>query len=154
KPWHGDLSKLRDAELVNLHTHKNEWFVNHARRILQERAEGGLDPWAIADLPERCSEKPLRALWTLAATGQWDPKRITRWLEYRDQAVQAWSIRLYLDLQRNNLSQWPKYGPLERLPRPLSSRAALAVLSGLHWWEPAKRVDLLTEVTMEADGRD
>src|SRR4029079_10535911 len=36
-----DLQKLGDAELVELQFHKNDWFVRHARRILQERAASG-----------------------------------------------------------------------------------------------------------------
>ena len=33
-----DLHELVDSQLVELLTHKNEWFVRHARRILQERS--------------------------------------------------------------------------------------------------------------------
>jgi hypothetical protein len=32
-----DLARLSDAELVRLQLHKNDWFVTHARRLLQER---------------------------------------------------------------------------------------------------------------------
>src|SRR5439155_2241205 len=40
-----NLAKLSDAELVNLQLHKNEWFVSHARLLLQERAVSGkLEP--------------------------------------------------------------------------------------------------------------
>ncbi len=43
KPEHKkfDLSSFSDEELVKLQEHKNEWFVRHARRILQERAAEG-----------------------------------------------------------------------------------------------------------------
>src|SRR6185503_470952 len=33
-----DLTKLSDSELVKLQLHTNDWFVRHARRILQERS--------------------------------------------------------------------------------------------------------------------
>ncbi len=36
-----DLTKLSDAELVNLQLHKNDWYVRHTRRILQERTAAG-----------------------------------------------------------------------------------------------------------------
>src|SRR5262249_51583573 len=32
-----DLAKLTDRELAELTLHKNDWYVRHARRILQER---------------------------------------------------------------------------------------------------------------------
>src|SRR5439155_984166 len=40
-----DLSTFSDMRLVNLHRHKNEWFVRTARRLLHERAlAGDIDP--------------------------------------------------------------------------------------------------------------
>ena len=42
-----DLSKLSDAELVALQLQKNDWYVRHARRLLQERAAAGRDMTAV-----------------------------------------------------------------------------------------------------------
>ncbi len=38
-----DVSKLSDSELVALQRHKNDWYVRHARRVLQERFAAGQD---------------------------------------------------------------------------------------------------------------
>ncbi|MEO8140629.1 MAG: NAD-dependent epimerase/dehydratase family protein, partial [Gemmatimonadota bacterium] len=38
KPAVADVSKLTDAQLVEMQSQPNEWFVRHARRVLQERA--------------------------------------------------------------------------------------------------------------------
>jgi len=38
KPVKVDLKKLNDEEVVKLLTNKNQWYVRHAQRILQERA--------------------------------------------------------------------------------------------------------------------
>jgi len=38
KPAAVNLGKMSDTELVALHTHRNQWFVRMARRLLQERA--------------------------------------------------------------------------------------------------------------------
>jgi putative membrane-bound dehydrogenase-like protein len=38
KPVKVDLQKMSDEELVKLLGHSNEWYVRHARRIIQERA--------------------------------------------------------------------------------------------------------------------
>src|SRR5262249_22673381 len=34
----GDLTTFSDKDLIGLQRHKNEWFVRHSRRLLQERA--------------------------------------------------------------------------------------------------------------------
>jgi hypothetical protein len=66
-----DLSKLSDAELVKLQTHKNEWYVRHARRLLHERilAAGAMAPEigiALQNLlPDPNPVIRLRALWAL-----------------------------------------------------------------------------------------
>ena len=70
-----DLTKLSDGELVNLQRHTNDWFVRHARRVLQERAATGkLGPEATIGLMRLARESrdvrhKLRALWALHATG-------------------------------------------------------------------------------------
>lgn len=73
-PTKVDLGKLSDLELVELQLHANDWYVRHARRILQEQAarDGKLAPDATARLVELASThaddtRRLRALWTLHA---------------------------------------------------------------------------------------
>ena len=36
------LHRLSDLDLVKLQTHPNDWYVRHARRILQERFAAGM----------------------------------------------------------------------------------------------------------------
>jgi putative membrane-bound dehydrogenase-like protein len=43
KPVHVNLAKLSDLELVKLQLDKNDWYVRHARRLLQERAQAALE---------------------------------------------------------------------------------------------------------------
>src|SRR5205807_2216373 len=101
--WQGDLSKLGDAELVKLQTHKNEWQVRHSRRLLQERAAiKKVDAAVIADVHKRMSEEQntvlaLRYLWLLNAI---DPQRteiISATMAHRDEIVRGWAIRLAVD---------------------------------------------------------
>jgi putative membrane-bound dehydrogenase-like protein len=50
KPVTGlDLNKSSNAELIQYQLHSNEWYVRHARRILQERFKG--KPATAEDLP-------------------------------------------------------------------------------------------------------
>ncbi len=74
-----DLAKLTDAELVKLQLHPNDWYVRHARRLLQERAAiGKLGAGAHAALTQIVRgnadvPKKLRALWALHATDGLEP---------------------------------------------------------------------------------
>ncbi len=98
----GDLGKLSNEELVKLQLHRNEFFVRHARRILQERA--AKSDWKAAPthaalhtmLDSRELESPQRlcALWALRVTGGLDEARLLALLEDRAEHVRAWAIQL------------------------------------------------------------
>jgi hypothetical protein len=94
-----DLARLSDAELVALQLHKNDWFVTHARRLLQERAavqgsaavQDGLQR-ILKDSPD--VTRKLRALWALHATGGLDEDTILRQLDSPEEYLRAWAIQL------------------------------------------------------------
>ena len=102
-PWHGDIAKLSDAELVALQLHKNDWQVRHARRVLQERAAvGELEAGTQERLRTILSENPdvtrkLRALWTLHATGGLDEAALGKLLASPQEEIRAWTVRLGLE---------------------------------------------------------
>jgi putative membrane-bound dehydrogenase-like protein len=95
-----DLSRHSDNELVRLQLHKNDWFVRHARRLLQERAAAGtLSPEALATLHKLLAEqsdapRKLRVLWALHALGGMDESGLLALSQAREEAVRVWSIRL------------------------------------------------------------
>ncbi|WP_020468181.1 PVC-type heme-binding CxxCH protein [Zavarzinella formosa] len=75
KPF--DLSKLSDKELIDLQTHKNDWYPRHARRLLHERAvTKALDKTTESVIEDRMANTPagyhaLKYLWTYyQTTGQ------------------------------------------------------------------------------------
>ena len=98
-----DVAKQSDAELVALHTHKNEWFVRHARRILHERAAAGRDMGAAnAALRKLFDEQDssagkLRALWTLHGTGGLSKQGLLKLCDHREEYVRAWAVQLLLE---------------------------------------------------------
>ena len=65
-----DLQKKNDDELVQLQLHPNDWFVRHARRILQERGPNPAVHKALAEVltHDASPAHQLRALWALHAT--------------------------------------------------------------------------------------
>jgi putative membrane-bound dehydrogenase-like protein len=99
KPVKVDLGAMSDAELVALHTHRNEWHVRTARRLLQDRAASGkLEKAALAPLHSASTAADavtaLRALWTLHVTGALDDTLLTAALKHSDDRVRAWAVQL------------------------------------------------------------
>ncbi|MEQ1850716.1 MAG: PVC-type heme-binding CxxCH protein [Chthoniobacteraceae bacterium] len=94
KPAKVDLARATEAELVQYQLHANDWFVRHARRILQER---GIKAEGIASLEKILLENPddtrqLRALWALhcgGALGDWFSREFDR-LRKQQQQQPAW----------------------------------------------------------------
>ena len=95
-----DLAKETDDSLVELLSHDNDWFVRHARRLLQERAMAGrladdivglLDA-KLATAPS--AAKRLRVIWAMHVTGALDARRSEALLDDPDPAVRAWAIQL------------------------------------------------------------
>ena len=119
-----NLAKLSDAELVELQLHANDWYVRHARRLLQERAAAGrLDGKTHAALVEILRGNPdvsrkLRALWALQVTGGLAPDGdaanrdsgfIKRPLDLRARAMEPPASPILLELLEHpdeNLRWW------------------------------------------------
>ena len=101
KPAKVDLGAMTDAQLAALHTHKSEWFVRVARRVLQERAAArAIDAGALGTLRTQASDTKadiptqLRALWTLHVTNNLDAARLNAALAHSSEIVRAWAIQL------------------------------------------------------------
>jgi putative membrane-bound dehydrogenase-like protein len=112
-----DLQQLSDDDLVMSLLRKNEWYVRHARRILQERAAahkldaratqmlrnllGIGDEVVKMNLPSdhhRLSsrEAQLRVLWALHVIGGLGEADVIKLASHSDVMVRAWSIQLAL----------------------------------------------------------
>ena len=93
KTWQGDLNQLSNEELLKMQSHKNDWFVRHARRILQERQA---DTSALAKTLKAGSSVPLRlrALWALRVTGHLKEETLSGLLKDSSEHLRAWAIQL------------------------------------------------------------
>ena len=95
-----DLGALDDLALVDLQLHRNDWHVQHARRLLQEHAARGADMTEVARrllaMFDASPEVPrkLRALWALHVIGRLEPDFLIRQLGHESEYVRAWSVRL------------------------------------------------------------
>ena len=94
-----DLAKLSDAELVKLQLHRNDWFVTHARRLLQERGPNDQVHEALRamlkDAPE--TTRKLRALWALQVTGGLTEELLLKQLDSPDEYLRAWAVQLEVE---------------------------------------------------------
>ncbi len=94
KPVQVDLSKASEAELVQYQLHANDWYVRHARRILQER---GLKPEGTAALEKILFEnaddtRQLRALWALHCGGTLAEATALKALTAKSEYVRGWAM--------------------------------------------------------------
>ncbi|HMC89838.1 MAG TPA: dehydrogenase, partial [Gemmataceae bacterium] len=103
RPWHGDIASLSDDQLVASLLHRNDWHVQHARRVLQERAAAGkLEPstndrlWKILDKNPDVTRK-LRALWALHATAGLSENQLLGLCKHAHDSVRAWAVQFALD---------------------------------------------------------
>ncbi len=98
-----DLRTKSDVELAELTLEKNDWYVRHSRRLLQERAAAGkLDDRAAERLESLAlthadETRRLRAAWALAAITRLSGETVAALLEDRSEYVRGWAIQLALD---------------------------------------------------------
>jgi putative membrane-bound dehydrogenase-like protein len=91
-----DLRSLSSERLVALQLNRNDWYVRHARRILQER---GADPEVHARLKTILRENPdvtrkLRALWALHVTDGLTSQDLVELLAHDSEYVRSWAVHL------------------------------------------------------------
>ena len=108
---YGDLAKPRtvslgtatDMELVKHTLNRNDWYVRHSRRVLQERsAAGKVSDEAVASLKKMAKEEAdetrrLRAVWALAAMEKLDVVTCEGMLLDKNEYVRGWGVQLGLE---------------------------------------------------------
>lgn len=94
-----DLKKLSSAQLVEQQLNPNDWYVRHARRILQERgADAAVVPLLKKMLAENEDEtRRLRALWCLHVIGAADDAVLAASLDDASPWVRGWAIQLLFE---------------------------------------------------------
>ncbi|MFO0879264.1 MAG: PVC-type heme-binding CxxCH protein [Gemmataceae bacterium] len=97
-----DLSRLSDADLVALQTHRDEWQVRQARRLLQERAVAGTLGKEVPALLEKALTgqsvaQKLRLLWAAHVVGALSEQRLHEHLDDAAPPVRVWAVRLLVD---------------------------------------------------------
>ena len=154
-PVRVDLARESDRALVDLLGHGNDWFVRHARRLLQERAAAGR---LGADTPRLLREKiaaaettpkKLRVVWALHVTGLLDESGLGRLLDDQEPAIRGWAIQLAAERKNVSPSLLDRFTSLAaKDPSPV---VRLALASALQRVPPAARWPIATALVIHAE---
>jgi hypothetical protein len=147
-----DLSKMSSEELVDLQAHRNDWYVRHARRILQER---GPDPKVHERLKRMLHDNPdvtrkLRALWALHVTRGLSERDLQGLLTHESEYVRSWAVYLLVENKNPSDGTLRLFAKLARDDKSPLVRLYLA--SALQRTPAAKRWDALAALV--AHGED
>jgi hypothetical protein len=127
-----DLGRRSDAELVALQLHANDWWVRHARRLLQERAVAGtLKKTTRPALEKLFGGNPdvtrkLRALWALHVIGATDEESLARLLGHENEHVRWWAVQLLVENRSVSRAVRDQFTQMARTDRSALVRLALA----------------------------
>jgi putative membrane-bound dehydrogenase-like protein len=127
-----DLIRQSDEDLVRLQLHKNDWWVQHARRVLQERAHAGklsatVRPALLRMLTDQADEtRKLRALWALHGIGGLDEKTQIALLDAPQETLRGWAVRLLAENGSMSEEAAKRLAELARTEPAASVRLALA----------------------------
>ncbi len=150
-----DLEKLSDAELVELHLHKNDWYVRIARRILQHRAATNtLAKSTRGQLAAIMNDNPdvtrrLRGMWTLHAIGGLTEDESSALLTDADENIRSWAIQLELEDQQISSGQLAQLTKLAAEDQ--SALVRLYLTSALQRLPLAQRWDVASALVAHAE---
>ena len=179
KPWRGDIGKLNISELVKLQVHPNEWFVRHARRVLQER-NANRDPQStkvpfLGDLPfvtghsmmlQKSAERKLRetysshkdvthrlrAMWALHGMYALSKKLLQKQLRDQSEHLRAWAIQLLCENKKPSPKARAEFARMAREDKSPLVRLYLA--SAMQRLPTAQRVPVLKALLARAEDID
>jgi putative membrane-bound dehydrogenase-like protein len=146
-----DLAKMSSEQLVDLQLQRNDWYVRHARRILQER---GPDPKVHERLKRMLRDNPdvtrkLRALWALHVTRGLSERDLQELLNHESEYVRSWAVYLLVEGKNPSDSTLRLFAKMAREDRSPLVRLYLA--SALQRTPPAKKWDVLAGLSAHAE---
>ena len=149
-----DLRKEPSLRLVELQLHRNDWYVRHARRILQER---GPDPQVHARLKTILQTNPdvtrkLRALWALHVTGGLTDADLVGLLSHDSEYVRSWAVQLLAEGRNPSDAALGRFASMARSDD--SALVRLYVASALQRVPAEKRWDAVAGLLSRAEDRN
>ncbi|MBI3418426.1 MAG: dehydrogenase [Verrucomicrobia bacterium] len=161
KPVKVNLAKKNDAELIELHGHKNEWFVRTARRLLHERAQlRPIDEGAVGSLGNLFANHVdpairLRALWSVNAVGHFTEQVAERALHDPDEFVRGWGIQFATDKKQTSSKQLGEFVQLAKTdPSPVVRRYLASAIQRVPEETAWNLITALAQHTEDRDDRN
>ncbi|HEX4000719.1 MAG TPA: PVC-type heme-binding CxxCH protein [Pirellulales bacterium] len=153
-----DLSKLSDAELVRMQTSSNDWYVRHARRILQERFAAGRDMSQVHKAlttmftVETSVPHILRALWGLHVTGGDSQAFLLGQLHHESEYIRGWAVQFLLEDKNPSAAVQQELAQLAEIePSPF---VRLNLASGLQRMPLGERWSIAGSLASHAEDAD
>jgi putative membrane-bound dehydrogenase-like protein len=149
-----DLRKETSLRLVELQLHRNDWYVRHARRILQER---GPDPQVHARLKSILQANPdvtrkLRALWALHVTGGLTEADLIGLLSHENEYVRSWATQLLAEGRNPSDAALARFTSMAKSDG--SALVRLYIASALQRVPAEKRWDAVAGLLSRAEDRN
>jgi hypothetical protein len=146
-----NLGSLSSDQLVGLQVHRNDWYVRHARRILQER---GPDAKVHAGLKRILDENPdvtrkLRALWALHVTAGLTENDLLALLGHGSEYLRSWAVYLLVEGRNPSDTALREFARMAREDQSPLVRLYLA--SALQRVSVEKRWDVLAGLLTRSD---
>jgi len=151
KPLKLDLATSGDAELVAMQLHPNDWYVRHARRLLQER---GAKPETTAALEKILFENPddtrqLRALWALHGQEALSEAALLRAMAADSEFVRGWTVTCACE--QGQPAEAVLARMVEMAAKDESPSVRLRISSAAQKLPPERRWDLLSALAAHAE---
>lgn len=155
RPTIANVTELSDEKLVELQLHKNDWWVRHARRVLQERAAAGKNLADAKDLLRKMFgeqndvTRKLRALWALHSLDAADEALLADALQDGSEYLRGWAVRLLMELPTRTPQNEAKLLQLASDdPSPL---VRLELASGLQRYPNGQQVPIAAVLLQHAE---
>lgn len=149
-----DLSKLSGTALVDLQLHKNDWYVRHARQILQERGPNRKVHKALRSILDNNPDvtRKLRALWALHVTKGISEEDLLKLLGHENEYIRSWSIQLLAEDNSLSPEAIQRFADMAR--RDQSPLVRLYLASALQRVTPDQRWDIVAGLSAWSEDKD
>ncbi len=153
-----DIARLGNEGLVQLQLHKNDWYVRHARRVLQERAAAGHNMQKVTKslltIFQNRDEvtRKLRAIWALHAIGGLREPFLFAQLGHDSEYVRAWAVQLLCEPKKVSGRVSSKLAAMAKNDKSPFVRLHLA--SGLQRLPAKDRWPVIEGLVSRAEDRD
>ena len=146
-----DLRKQSSTALVDLQLNRNDWYVRHARRILQER---GPDPAVHARLKGILQNnadvtRKLRALWALYVTDGVTDQDLVGLLDHESEHIRSWAVYLLVQDRKASDGAIKRFATMAR--QDSSALVRLYLASALQRVPVEKRWDAVEALLAHAE---